>query len=89
MLNIYLISAIMVLSVLGVYFLVKEITSLIIKNKYDSCVVLRIYDNADTAENIIRGALTANPSSDIVIIDKSGNIEADYARVHIKRAPEK
>lgn len=93
MLNIYLISVIMILAVLGIYFLVKEITSLILKNRYDSCVVLRIYDNAENVENIVRDTLTANPESDIFIINKSKNseiseilskLEQDYARIHIK-----
>ncbi len=97
MLNIYLLSAVMILSVLGIYFLVKEITSLILKNKYESCVVLRIYNDADNTENIIRNTLNANPNSDIIIIDKSNNteisrilnkFEQDYERIHIKTAPE-
>lgn len=98
MLNVYLVSLIMLLSVLGIYFLIKEITALIIKNRCESCVILKIYDDADSAENMIRNALTANPESDIIIVDKSKNAEVshilskfekDYTRVHIKTAPEK
>lgn len=98
MLNVYLISLIMLLAVLGVYFLIKEITALIIKNHCDSCVILKIYDDADSAENMIRSALSANPESDIIVINKSkssevshilSKFEKDYGRVHIKTAPEK
>lgn len=98
MLNIYIISIIMVLSVLGVYFLIKEITSLILKNTSESCVILQIHDDSDNTENTIRNALAANPKSDIIIIDKSQNgevhrilnqFEKDYSRIHIKTAPEK
>lgn len=93
MLNMYLLLPIMTLCVIGIYFSVKELASLILKNKIDSCVVLEIHNNADGVENAVRDALGANPESDIVIIDKSSDEETkailallanDYERVHIR-----
>lgn len=94
MLNMYLLLSIMTLSVIGIYCIVKELTSLILKNNIGSQVVLEINDNADGVENAVRHALAANPASDIVIIDKSENDEIskilkhlsfDYERVHIQQ----
>ena len=88
MLNICILSAVMIFCVLGIYFFVKEITSLI----------LEIHDNVDEAENALRSVLSANPKSDVTVIDKSNNSEIsailgklskDNSRVHIKTAPEK
>lgn len=98
MLNICILSAVMIFCVLGIYFLVKEITSLMLKNNVKSQVILEIHDNANEAENALRNALSANPNSDITVIDKSNNGEIkailkklsdDNSRLHIKTAPEK
>ena len=95
MLNICILSAVMIFCVLGIYFLVKEITSLMLKNNVKS---QEIHDNTNEAENALRNALSANPNSDITVIDKSNNGEIkailkklsdDNSRLHIKTAPEK
>lgn len=93
MLNMYILLPVMTLCVIGVYFLVKEIAAVILRNGIGSSVVLEIDGNADGVENAVRTALIANPASDIVVIDKSGNEEIgailkhlslDYERVNIK-----
>lgn len=98
MLNICILSAVMIFCVLGIYFLVKEITSLMLKNNVKSQVILEIHDNTNEAENALRSALSANPNSDITVIDKSENSEIrailnklseDNSRIHIQTAPEK
>lgn len=101
MLNMYILLPVMTLCVIGIYFLIKETVALILKNNIGSSVILKIKDNADGVENAVRTALSANPSSDIIIIDESGSDEIgtilrhlslDYERVHIKQqkeAPEK
>lgn len=98
MLNICILSAVMIFCVLGIYFFVKEITSLILKSEVKSQVILEIHDNADEAENALRSVLSANPKSNVTVIDKSNNSEIsailgklskDNSRVHIKTAPEK
>ena len=92
MLNICILSAVMIFCVLGIYFLIKEITLLMLKNDVKSQIILEIHDNADEAENAIRSVLSANPESDITVIDKSGNgeisailskLSKDNSRVHI------
>ncbi len=101
MLNIYILLPVMTLCVIGVYFLIKEIAAVILKNSIGSSVILEIRDDADGVENAVRTALRTNPSSDIIVIDESGSDEIgtilrhlslDYERVHIKQrkeAPEK
>ncbi len=97
MLNMCLLSVITVLSVFGIYFLVKEAASFLLKNRINSRVVLEIHDDVNSAEAAIRGALRANPESEIEIIDKSRNAEINeilallarsVPRVHIKNVPE-
>ncbi|MGN0108112.1 MAG: hypothetical protein ACI4A5_10515 [Hominilimicola sp.] len=93
MLNICILSVVMIFCVLGIYFLIKEITSFILKNDIKSQVILEIHDNSNEAENALRSILSANPNSDITVIDKSNNSEIntilhklseDNSRVHIK-----
>lgn len=97
MLNIYVLLPVVTLCVIGVYFSIKEIAAAILRNEIESSIVLEIKENADGVENTVRTAISANPESDIVIIDKSGSKEIsailkhlsdDYECVHIK-TPEK
>lgn len=94
MLNMFLLTLLMILCVFGIYFLVKEITSVFLKCRAHSRVILEISDSADFAEDTIRSALSANPESEIVIVDKCENDEMrtiiekfsdDNSRLHIKR----
>lgn len=98
MLNICLLSMIMIFSVLGIYFTAKEIMSSLIKNNVPTKITVEMTDNPNIAEAAIRSILSANPSSDIFVYDKSGNEEIvtiinklsdDNPRVHIKQAPAK
>lgn len=98
MLNMYLTTLILLLSVFGIYFLVKEITSLFLKNDTYSRIILELSDNANETETMLRSVMSANPSSEIIIIDKCKNPEiktilekfsSDSSRIHIKTAPEK
>ncbi len=75
MLNMCLLSVIMLFCVLGIYFTVKEITSSLLKNRVHSRVYLEIHNCPDEAEHILRAAMSANPDSDIIISDRSGNDE--------------
>ena len=75
MLNMCLMSIIMILCVLGIYFTVKEIASLWIKNKVPTKITVEINDNPDVTEASIRSIISANPSSDIFVIDKSNSEE--------------
>ena len=94
MLNICILSVVMIFCVLGIYFLIKEITSFMLKNDIKSQIILEIHDNTDEAENAIRSVLSANPESDITVIDKSGSGEIsaiihkladDNCRIHIAK----
>ncbi len=96
MLNIFLISVIMLFCVIGIYFTVKEITSIFIKNHTPSKVIVEIDNNPEITEATLRNVLAANPASDIIVLDESDNseiadilskISADNSRVHIKNAP--
>ncbi len=98
MLNMYLITLIMLLSVFGIYFLVKEITSLFLRNNTRSRIILELSDNANETENLLRSVMSANPKSEIIILDKCENPEIKKilekfsscnSRIHIKTAPEK
>ena len=99
MINIGLLSIITVLSVFGIYFLIKEITSFLLRNHIKSRVMLEIHDDVNATEVTLRDVLFANPGSEIEIIDKSGNEEIktilkklsdDIGRIHItENAPEK
>lgn len=93
MLNIYILLPVITLCVIGVYFSVKEIAVTILRNGIGSSIILEIKENADGVENAVRTAMSANPASDIVIIDKSGSEEIsdilrhlsdDYECIHIK-----
>ncbi len=92
MLNICLLSIITVLCVAGIYFIIKEIMNFLLRRHVGSRVTLEIYNDADSAEYILRNALRANPTSEIDIVDKSGNKEigeiirklaTDNRRIHI------
>ncbi|MCD8180412.1 MAG: hypothetical protein LUF26_02890 [Firmicutes bacterium] len=96
MLNICLLTVIMVLCVLGIYFLSREIIAAVLKNNTRSCVVIEVLGGASGVEDTIRTALSANPESEIIVMNKSGDDEvsgilaklsADSSRVHIKEAP--
>ncbi len=97
MLNMCLLSVITVLSVFGIYFLVKEITSFLLRKHVKSRVMLEIHDDVNSAEVTLRDTLRANPESEIEVIDKSRNAEInkilttlarDTRRIHIKNVPE-
>ncbi|MCC8161236.1 MAG: hypothetical protein LIO53_08055 [Oscillospiraceae bacterium] len=98
MLNICLLTVIMVLCVLGIYFLSREIIAAILKNNTRSCVVIEVLGGASGVEDTIRTALNANPESEIIIMNKSCDNEVsgilakmatDSSRIHIKEVPEK
>lgn len=98
MLNMILLTINMVLCVLGIYFLVKEITSALLKNHVMTKVIVEIAAESSDAEYAIRSAADANPGSEIIVIDRSGSEEissmlnmlsCDNERIHIKTAPTK
>ncbi len=98
MLNMYLITLIMLLSVFGIYFLVKEAASLFLKNDSCSRIIIDLSENENETENMLRSVLYANPKSEIIILDKCENPEvkkilekfsSGNSRIHIKTAPEK
>lgn len=97
MLNIYFLLPVITLCVIGVYFSVKEIASLILKNSIGTSVVVEIGKNVNEAEQRVRHALFTNPYSDIIVIDKSDSAEvgvilrhlaSDYERVRIEKSPD-
>lgn len=98
MLNICFLSIIMIFSVIGIYFLIREILTVIFRNNVQSCVVLEVKDKTNELEYTLRSVLTANPNSEVVILNKCKNEEInkilnkfsdDNSRIHIKTAPEK
>ncbi len=98
MLNICFITAVAVLCVIGIYSTVKEIVSIFSKNNTHSAVILEVYNDVNKAEQYVRSVLSANPESEIYILDKSQNSEIgkilnilsqENDRIHIETAPEK
>lgn len=98
MLNICFITAVIMLCVIGIYSTVKEIVSIFTKNNTHSTIILEVYNDVNKAEQYVRKVLSANPESEIYILDKSQNIEIgkilnilsqENDRIHIETAPEK
>ena len=58
---------------MGIYFFVKEITSILLKNHIKTKILLEVH-NSDI-DGQIRSIISANPESDILISDKSENDE--------------
>ncbi len=97
MLNMCLLLIIMLFCTLGIYFTVKEITAIFLKNEVQSRLVMVVKNGGDNLEYILRSTLRANPQSDITVINKSNSTEiasilekfaADNPRVRIRKAPE-
>jgi hypothetical protein len=62
----------MVLCVFGIYFLVKEITSIFLKNTVKASIVLEIAASPNEVEGVVRSVMRANPKSEIIVYDRSG-----------------
>lgn len=75
MLNMCLLTIVMGFCVIGIYFTVKEITSLFLKNYAKSCVVIDVTDCCVDIENQARLALLSNPKSSIVLVDRCNDEE--------------
>lgn len=75
MLNMCLLTIVMGFCVIGIYFTVKEITSLFLKNYAKSCVVIDVTDGCADIENQARLALLSNPKSSIVLVDRCNDEE--------------
>ena len=58
---------------MGIYFFVKEITSILLKNHIK--ILLEVHNSDIDIEGQIRSIISANPESDILISDKSENDE--------------
>lgn len=98
MLNVCFITVISVLCVIGIYSTIKEIVSVFTKSNTHSTIILEVYNDVNKAEQYVRSALSANPESEIYILDKSHNSEIrkilnilyqENNRIHIETAPEK
>ena len=70
MLNMCILTAVMVFSVIGIYFTVKELAALFLKNFLPCCVVMEVTDKSCDIEGAARLALAANPKSELVLVDK-------------------
>lgn len=93
MLNMLLLTVVMILCVLGIYFCVREITGALIKNSIDTKVVIKINNDLADTEDAIRTVMRANPNSEILVIDKSAStdvaeilekLSADCGRIRVK-----
>jgi hypothetical protein len=71
--------------VLGIYFTVKEISAKLIKNNVTSKITVEINGYSDTVEAALRRVMSANPSSDIFVIDKSGSEETENILSRLSR----
>ena len=58
---------------MGIYFFVKEITSILLKNHIKTKILLEVHNSDIDIEGQIRSIISANPESDILISDRSEN----------------
>lgn len=75
MFKIAFIVLVMTFCTMGIYFFVKEITSLLAKNNIKTKVFIEISNSSKNVESELRSVLNANPECEIIVDDKSNNPE--------------
>ncbi len=75
MLNTYILTAIMLFCVIGIYFTLREIISIFSKSNAKYSIIIEVTDNDRDIEGIVRGTAAVNPRGEIMLVPRCSDNE--------------